>query len=286
MNRALLATLITVVILVCPAIDVAFQNSSQIAVAVEIPDSTSVGIPIVGAYVINNNSKVPLRVDVGQGSRASGLRFDLTKPDGTKELMQTPDPGPPEGIHQGGRFEVAPGERIRVPFVLDQWLRFDQPGRYTLVLRLEGAFTASDPSVPINVDRSAVRRITVLPRDPEAIRRRCKELLDILRRPNISATSEAAMELSYFPDSAAIPFMVEAIDGMPNPGRVIDGIVRIDGIAAREALTRLSQSPKADIAAAAKQGLTRLKKGPRVQARRPRLSSLLLFSLAVPRALG
>jgi hypothetical protein len=227
-------------------------------VTVELASSTTLGLPMVGAYVVANRTSGAIRVDAGDWDRKSALRFELISPGG-KHASAQPTRPPEGGIHVLPQFVVDSGATFRESFVLDQWLDLSTVGRYSATIRLEGSFQASNASSVIDVERTTTRQFDVLPRDQKKIRARCQQLVDVIAKRG-PGWFDAADELVYVRDAVAVPYLRDAIlASTPNRSKAIDALVGIGGPEARGALVTLSGSPEQFLASSAKAALQRIK---------------------------
>src|SRR5262249_30017946 len=104
-------------------------------------------------------------------------------------------------------------------------------------------------------------RINVLPRDPETLRRTCETLLRqvLVGSQNYGISIPAVQELSVIRDPLAVPFLLEAVRAKEVFGYAIDGLGRISGPEATDALRQLAADPNPYVARHAQQLLARRK---------------------------
>jgi hypothetical protein len=232
------------------------QSDRRCTLRWELPHETIVGLPIVGAFVIENMSRVTINVDVGSWDRLSGLVFELSDPDGGRTIGR-PTPPPFGGLHTGGKFDVQPGQTVRESFVVDQWVPIPRPGTFALTVTIDGTFA---PSTQVDIQRQVSTAVIVHDRNEEAIRVRCRELLAQVQSRN-ERRFAAALELAFVRDPVAVPYLLNALQtqGVPGTFQMIEAMVRIGGTPAREALVVLTGSSDASIAAWARDGLRRIR---------------------------
>jgi hypothetical protein len=155
-------------------------------------------------------------------------------------------------------FHVEPGRAESCWVVLNQFLDLSAVGAYQLQIRFNGA-VQTNGGAAVAVTRAVSREIRVLPRSEETLRGVCANLLTSSRDPIVDRSSRAIRALAYLDDPVAIPFLQEAAELDAFATVEIEGLVRIGGPDAREALEALLRSSNQRTADMARGALNRFK---------------------------
>jgi hypothetical protein len=137
--------------------------------------------------------------------------------------------------------------------VLNEWLRFDQVGAYSLRIELTGQAANVLSSVG-----DGAWQVWIRPANPGQIEARCKALLNSLVPITRYDTDFAAAvaELAWTRHPVAVPYLGAAIAAEVNPS-LFDALVEIGTAEARNAVVRLTRHPTPWVANGAKNALSR-----------------------------
>jgi hypothetical protein len=162
--------------------------------AVLMPEQEAVvpGEPVLLQVRLQNDGTEPVQIDFGSDFEGN-VRF------GVNGVDQPPPGLPPEGgFSLLGKVTIQPGKSYSRRFLLDQWSRFDQAGRYQVRFVLDSA-----PRV------EATTTVVVAPRDPEALAKACARLARQAESYEAEPALLAAKALSYVGDEACVDSLAE-----------------------------------------------------------------------------
>jgi len=231
-------------------------QSSGVEFSYSLPSSITLREPVVVTATIENRSSGTVTVDLGN-HHVQQFAFMLTSPRGVTVSAR---PQPEEGLYAGPIVSIEVGQRNAEPMVLNRWLQFDQPGTYELRIRFLGTVRAIATNTTLDVGRMFVTNLTVLPRDVEQLKSKCESLAALVAHgTTASERIQALQQLAYVNDSVAVPYLRAAVEAGGNPSEAIQGLVRIGGPEARDAVLALATSPDRLVAAAARNALSRMK---------------------------
>ena len=165
---------------------------------------------------------------------------------------------PGDGFQPGGRFRLAAGESQTVTVPLNDLLDLNRPGSYVLMLKYDGTVTRQGEAV--QVQRQTRWEFTLGKKDPEQLRRRCGELLQIIVSPARQPEHQSAvMALTAIRDVVAVPYLLRSAEARGLATEEVGALEKIGGPEAKEALQRLTKSSNRFTAAAANGALARVK---------------------------
>jgi hypothetical protein len=220
--------------------------------SVRVPKQVTLHEPVVIEVHVNNELGDRLDVDLGL-SNVRSFAISIMKPDGLTAAVRLLGR---DGFQNGGRYRLAPGERLEKWIVLDEWTQLDQVGKYRVTIQFNGVLRTVKGNVP-GVSKPLVSVVEVLPRDEEKLRATCVLLAS--RSLSTAGGEDAAVALSHVTDPVAVPYLVQSAEGSFFPQHQIEGLVRIGGPEARAALERLARGPNVMTADSAKSALQRIK---------------------------
>ncbi len=243
--------LLTVLIIIAGSASFAARQD-RLPLGIEVPGDVGLYQPVMLWYTIRNNSTAPRVLELGY-DRIGNFTFVLERPDGSVQ-KGTPLLRPTDHGARPRTLTLAAGESYRQHVVLNEWLRFDQAGRYTLRIELTG-HTAQAVSIS-----PSAWQVWIRPIDPAKIEARSKALLSALipitrYDANVNA---AVAELTWMRHPVAVPYLEEAIAAEVSPS-LFDALVEIGTAEARNAVTRLTRHQTAWVANGAKSALGRMK---------------------------
>lgn len=217
------------------------------------------GQPVVLWQQLRNTSGVPLELNLGY-DRIGHWNFSLRRPSGSVQRARPTVRFTPSFGSRVDKVVVAPNATYVQAVVLDEWLRFDEAGKY--VLTLESTNSIGSGSSRVRID-PVEHDIVVRPRDVEALRRRCSELIEMLPLARTVSDPEAtrtaaSSELLWFRDPSSVPCIERAIEVAEIPN-FIDVLVAIGTVEARDAIVRLTKHRLDYIAQGAKNALARFR---------------------------
>jgi len=217
--------------------------------------------PVFLVLSVDNRLSEPVSVDLGRNSD-SGFRAKLTRPDG--KVVDRLHSESPDEIFVLGVESVPPLNTFAKRLLLNKWFVFDAPGRYALDVELTIPILVNpsldaeqyvlreldvELSKPILVNGVAAPsptaghvEFTVRDRNLTHLTALCEELQ---RRAAVLGPGrrDAAEALSYVNDPVAVPYLKAMLGDNANEDLVIDGLARIGGAAAVEALISQTDHP-------------------------------------------
>jgi hypothetical protein len=221
----------------------------------------TVGEPVVLDYRFENLSDQSVGILLA-GYENDYFRLEVTRGSGQTVVRNPWDPG----ALRVPMYPLAPRQSVAKTLILNRWFDFSMTGDYRIGVRYSGRVQAGAGAWPtgavITIDSPPELNLTILPRDENVLRRRCQELAGRIQQTTslIVTRHRDAEVLSFVADPVAIPFLVQVAEG--NVGEeyaAVEGLARIGGAGARQALTRLALSSKPEIAQAAKQALSMIR---------------------------
>jgi hypothetical protein len=234
------------------------QVPDRATLAWHFPSAISLHAPLTAELALTNDSKQDVTVDLGSEG-VEFFWFDLVGPDGVRHVVV---PQFREEVTGGARLKAKPGERVAETILLGEWLDLQQVGEYSLAIHASTTIMYGPPDLQgvLAPTFDWRERITVVPRDPEALRRTCETLLPrALRQQDFGVARGAMRELSFIRDPVAVPFLLEAARGGYYFPYAIDGLGRIAGPESTAALQQLAADPNQKIAKKAQDVLARRK---------------------------
>jgi hypothetical protein len=184
----------------------------------------TLGKPVILTITIVNHSGQPVRADLGQ-DRKENFAFKVIQPDQQELALPAFSR---EGISRPGVVDVDPGQSFSEDLVLNEWYQFSTPGKYTLKAILKEPITNADGRT-IFEDHGSELRFTVHPRNLTELRYVCaRSVDDIAKAQSYSEAAEAATQLSYVSDPAAVPYLKKGLElGKSVEPILISGLERI-----------------------------------------------------------
>jgi len=186
----------------------AVPNFSGVKVRLLRVDDTLVeNQPVVFRFAIQNDTNVPLNVDLGQDFKGS-FAFNLTLPDKREVSLRRYEKN---GISSLGAVSIKSRREYSQRVILNEWIDFSLvPGEYVLVgsllepLEMDGKIVGSVPSFTVTFHIGS--------KNSEVLRGISKNLLNkIVQSTSYAEAAEAALELSLIKDAVAAPFLLSAL---------------------------------------------------------------------------
>jgi hypothetical protein len=178
------------------------------AVTVSIPRAPSVTLhePVIVTVTIDNTLEEPVKIDLGP-DRKGNYRWLLTGSNG-KHTAGRPFFKGVDAISAPGRITVQPGQRYVQDLLLNEWFDFEEPGVFTLQMRVDAPLRTESGTVlePFVVTTP----VEILPRDESILRGR----LERLAKAAVSRGAqgmESALALMAVSDPIAVPYMREVL---------------------------------------------------------------------------
>jgi hypothetical protein len=211
--------------------------------------------PVLLQLTIENRSTERIKVDLGTDGKEN-LKLQITYPDGRVVEPQSPYTG---GFARTGRIRISANDSFSRQYVLDEWVTFDEPGRYVVRAEIQSPIVVDNseihppaPAQSLNVNIGARDEI------------RLREVSENFARIAVSARgseakSDAALALSYVMDPVAVPYVSSVLQQTDSVDwLLVQGLVRHGTEQARAELIELSQSPNEERSALARDALRRL----------------------------
>lgn len=233
------------------------QVPNRATLSWHFPSNVSLHAPLTADLALTNDSKQDVHVFLG-AEGVDHFWFDLVGPDGVRHVVVPQFPEGPVGA-EGLRAE--PGERVAVTIHLSKWLDLEQVGEYSLMIHASTNIMYGPPDLQgvLAPTFEWRERITVVPRDPEALRRTCATLLHQTLGQDFGVAEYAMRDLSFIRDPVAVPSLVEAAHGSYYFPYAIDGLGGIPGPESTAALQQLTADPDQKLAKKAQEVLARRK---------------------------
>ena len=143
---------------------------------------------------LENKSFEPMVADLGY-DREGAFLFKLKRPDGT--LVDLPQKKVREGISRVGKFTIPSQESYSQQIILDEWYKFNEPGKYSVSLTLPKSLC-----VWLDIE------FEILPADAEWLSNVCGELVDAIRqnKNDYAKAADAAKVLASIDNPLAVRF--------------------------------------------------------------------------------
>ncbi|HEU4390164.1 MAG TPA: hypothetical protein VFV34_20350 [Blastocatellia bacterium] len=209
---------------------------SKVSVTYEGPGRVVLGEPVVVRVTITNESSEAVTFT----DRArNDFSVAITSPDGSEPNAKFEAYN---GISPMRRVTLEAGQTYLRRVLLNYWFDFDQPGTYQIRIGLRDPRTLKELLV-LKPAESQIP-IEVLPRDEKALQRTCGELVsqitDSTRVPD--ERWQAALELSFVKDPAAVPYLVRALkEDLPRASFALRGLEKVGNEEAVSALIDAAQ---------------------------------------------
>ena len=184
-------------------------QSSAVAFSYETPNSITLHEPVVATVTIENRSSHTVRIDLGD-HHVGQFEFTLKSPDGHTTSAR---PQTKEGLSGGDVVSIEAGQRASESIVLNEWLRFAEPGTsQELRIRFLGnTTTVADDT------RLFVTSLRVLPRDAAQLKSRCESLAAVVMQARRVADQNGALQqLAFVDDPIAVPYLRAAAEAGRN----------------------------------------------------------------------
>lgn len=228
--------------------------AQEVTIDYGLEAGTTVGEPVILDVMIVNKSSGQLTVDLGLSS-ITGFSFDVVHPNGSRTRRS---PLPRAGFQTRGRHSVEPNARRASFVVVNEWVRFDAPGRYEVAVTFNGAVTLAGGTPSIR--RNAKWDVNLSPRNTARLRERCEEFLATIESDTYDTPGQRALAgLTWIRDPIAVPYLVKSALRRDISLEEVEALVRIGGPEARAGLEALTKSPNRFTALAAQGGLGRIK---------------------------
>jgi len=220
---------------------------------IKLPKSTTLGESVIMLARLSNTTGYRLMVDFGVEDQTEFV-FNQTLPDGTSVRVQ-PSLVPPNRMRTSHLMLRATTQTVAV--VLDQWMKFPQPGRYQIDVEYRGS-VAIDGGNEAKLTRTARFLMDVKPRDPKRLEKRANDWMKQVSTLSPSRESRTAtVALTVMTDPVVIPFL-ELAAIRTRSARFIDALAAMKTAEAASALNRLAQTQDPDVRGMALKALTNI----------------------------
>ncbi|HTU45090.1 MAG TPA: hypothetical protein VMF91_08515 [Bryobacteraceae bacterium] len=238
--------------------------------------STNVSLhePILMRVMIFNHLNSATRINLGQ-DRRQAFELSIDKPDGKTVLSNLP-------LHEGASRSwvvgIEPGDTYMETLVLNEWYPFAEVGTYQIRVRLIRVPGAQQELPAGFASWAVLPRVDVLPRDAARLSAVCEELKAKLETSNsYDEVTDAAVELSYLDDPVAVPYLqaMAVFKSGAFSGLAAQGLERVGGEAAANALIALTKDPNLEVSSTARFWLSQLGQATKDPSLRGRISEAL-----------
>ena len=214
------------------------HTDQGLSVSLLVPDTISVGEPIIAAFKFENHSTQALAINPGENF-VTNFVFDVIVPNGQHRTVH---PQPPEGLSEAPANQaVKPGAIHVQDIVLDEWVEFREPGAYSVWVTYVGPIRAGAAGSPKAAQlKTQAVTIKVLPRDAQKLSKRCEELTRQAAGQYTNSARMAAKALTFVRDPIVLPFLVQLSDDVLKEIQALKAIARLGTPEARMALERLA----------------------------------------------
>lgn len=169
---------------------------------------------------------------------------------------------PPEFFSSAARpITVHPGGEFREEILLNRWLQFRDPGRYTLTVSVDTKIRSN--SLDGVVPEPQEIHFLVRPKNPERLRAVCEDLANrVASSKDWEGAHRAALQLSFISDPIAVPFLAKVIFARKIVHDVaIAALEKIGTDDARRVLLSASNDGFSDVSVLAKRALRNILPG-------------------------
>jgi len=214
------------------------------------------GEPVFLIFTVQNNLTQNIKLDLGR-DRKEGFLFIVVFPDGRKVQLPQLSRG---GIAIKGDLSIKPQQTYTQKVLLNQWIEFSSPGKYSLEAQLANPIKVEDGKT-ISTESGFNATLDVNPRDPEQLKKVSELLIQrIIESTSYEEAADAALALSYINDPVAIPYLQRALTSnqMVEP-IIIKGLERIkDKSSVQVLINIINEKPNSETAALAKTALKKI----------------------------
>lgn len=182
------------------------ENGVSFSLVLDKPELT-LHEPVFALLTVENTRNEKVSFDLGPNRKAN-IRLVVAEPGGT---TASPPGLVPEGTAGLGGILLEPGAVFRQNVLVNEWYQFSKTGRYEIRLKLvDLALKTESGTVLSNQVSFPPIRIQLDPRNEGALIEACQKLADgALHDPDYEKRREDAVALSFVPDLAAVPYLVE-----------------------------------------------------------------------------
>lgn len=201
------------------------------------PSRVVLNQPIIINFSISNNSGERAIVDLGS-NYTEYISFMITFPNGKEEMFSLPIKN---GLALWGVANIEPGTMFNQRVILNEWVKLDQPGRYSVagLIKAKGR-TANGEKLEISHGPA----ITFMLEAKDRLQLQNVVNLLFERFQNSKTWQEAAdagIALAYVEDAAAAPYLRRAIQSRKMVDSVIiNALAEIGGSTAIETLAAVA----------------------------------------------
>lgn len=182
------------------------ENGIDVSYSIESSIQT-VGAPLRLMFRVENHSADKIKLKLGRDRKGS-FSFVLQRPDGTK-IQLSPLPKR-ERIFDLGMVSLSPGEHLIHPLLLNEFARFEAPGRYGIEVRLETPIETG-AGTQIHVD-PYYGKFEIAPRDEKMLMATAEKLTkQIESSRSVREALDAAAALAFIDDPVAVPYLERAL---------------------------------------------------------------------------
>lgn len=198
--------------------------------------------PVRLLFSVENHSADRIKLKLGRDRKGS-FSFVLQRPDGTK--IQLPPLPMREGIFDLGMVSLSPGERLIHPLLLNEFARFETPGKYGIEVRLVTPIETG-AATQVHVD-PYYGKFEIVPRDEKMLMATAEKLTtQIESSRSVQEALGAATALAFIDDPVAVPYLERALhSGQYVEAPTIDALAKIgDAGATRVLIALLGESSR------------------------------------------
>lgn len=220
----------------------------RVSATLELPAITQ-GVPAV--VTLRFQAPNSTTIDLGE-DRTQGIQFEVRGPLSENKLITIPlTPG---GLRRLSPFQLDPKYPYEQMVVLTP-NNFSQSGSYEIYVHIK---KSSNPQFLF--DQGNPLRLSVVPRDEEALRESCNQLVAKLRETQYAARRlELARALASINDPVALPFLASTLDrGWGVDSEILGGIEKVGDSDAVAVLAQALNNKNTDISVGARAALARI----------------------------
>lgn len=208
------------------------------------PSPAPLGVPVLVRLTLRNVGDEGMAVDLGP-HREAAFRFEALTPGGDTEPGNWKMRGGPSAP---GRVYLEPGDVYGQDLILARWLDLDRPGGYEITAGIKAeVFQGVDTNSPFYEDGWKVgvfedeRRMTLeVEEEPEQAAEACAALAEKALDRSGEVALPALEALTFVSSPACIPVLKKvALEAHQAPHQAVEGIARIGGSAALDALLEI-----------------------------------------------
>lgn len=226
----------------CPSSAVAQAQSTTepVCISLEVLRNVVLHEPVLIELSIWNRTAEPVRFDLGSNWKGN-LQIQVRMPDGT---MRTPPQYAVAGMAARGEVQLAAGGRFVRQYVLDEWVKLEEPGTYHVRIAIDSTFQGAADRA-IDAVTTHVLEVDVTPFNHARLRQSAEWLAEAaITEPDARARADAVWALRHMDHPVAVPYLRRVFrEAAESDYTIVGALLRIGTIEARDALIEMYSRP-------------------------------------------